>query len=264
MPPALRIMRFATVARPIAALSALLVGLVAAMISTPAFAAGEAAAGPPPAAAQAPAPDDESAARERIRVLRAAAESGKEGDIDALVAFLVEYVGRHPASPLTASLRRDLPRSLKAEAHRAEEMGMGRRALALYRIYDRLPFLPPDRGVTRRRAALESAFVAAHLSPAPRPKAIRARAGHEVAIPVEWADAPPAVSGEVHFRNRRSAGWRTVAALPGPAGSLRAFVPAEEVVPPAIEYWLETRDASGAVHRTGSPEDPLIVRVAKH
>ncbi|HET9792997.1 MAG TPA: hypothetical protein VFS34_00945 [Thermoanaerobaculia bacterium] len=250
-----------TPVRPLRAVALAVAGFV---VLATAAAAGVPPSAPPPSPpepARSPARTDESAARERVRVLRAAAESGRDADIDAFVAFVLDYVGQHPGSPLSRHLRRDLPRSLKSEARRAERTGNGRRALALYRIYERLPFLPPDREVGHRRAALESAFVAARISPEPHPPAILAHAGREVAIPVDWPGSGEGVSGELHFRKGASGEWRSVPILAGPDGRRKAIVPAEEVAPPSIAYWTEMRDAAGHVRRSGSADAPIVLRV---
>jgi hypothetical protein len=218
----------------------------------------------PPASPPAgePAAADEFAARERIRVLRAAAETGRDSDIDAFVGVVAGYVREHPGSRLGEELRRDLPQELKTEARRAERKGRGRRALALYRILERLPFVPPDREVSRRREALESAFVAARISPV-RDKPVVAHEKEDLAIPVRWAGRREGLSGELHFRNRLSRQWRTVPVARGPHGVLQAVIPGEAVVPPEIEYWSELRDAAGAVRRSGSAERPLVARVVR-
>ncbi len=217
------------------------------------------------AAFGAPAPEnppaDESAARERIRVLRDAAETGRESAIDDFVAFVAGYVRDRPGSPLSGELRRDLPRDLKVRARDAERKGEGRRALALYRIFERLPFAPPDREVTRHRRALESAFIAARESPNPGHAAVVARESEDLAIPVRWPGRREGLTGVLHFRNRLAREWRAVPVTAGPRGTLQATIPGGEVVPPAIDYWSEVRDASGTVRRAGSPERPIVVRV---
>jgi len=236
-------------------------GLCAAALAAAAFASAAGAPQASPAAAQQPAASDESGARERIRVLRAAAETGRDTAIDAFVAFVAGYVRDRPESPLSAELRRDLPRELKTRAREAERKGEGRRALALYRIFERLPFAPPDRQVERRRTALESAFVAARVSPAPGKSPVVARENEELTIPLRWTGRREGVTGELHFRNRLSREWRAIPVSPGPRRTLEARIPGGDVVPPAIEYWSEVRDAAGTVRRSGSAEHPIVARV---
>jgi len=238
-----------------------LFGVFAAALAVARLDAAQAAHPGPPAAGEA-AVADESAARERIRVLRVAAETGRDSDIDAFVGVVAGWVRERPGSPLGEELRRDLPPELKAAARRAERKGEGRRALALYRTFERLPFAPPDKEVTRRRQALESAFVAARISPV-KGRPVVAHENEDLAIPVRWAGRREGLSGELHFRNRLSRQWRTVPVVRGARGVLQAVIPGEAVVLPEIEYWSEVRDAAGTVRRSGSAERPLVARVLR-
>jgi hypothetical protein len=218
----------------------------------------------PPPVAESPAPFDESAARDRLRVLLSAAESGSDADVDALAAFLESSLRDHPGTALARHIRRDLPAALKTRALRAERRGNGRRALVLYRIYERLTFLPPDREVARRRRALEAAFAAARENPAAstleHSAVLFAPARRTLRIHARWPGADAAVSGEVHYRNRLSPDWRSAPLVPD-GNALRADIPAGDVVAPTLSYWIEARNGAGRKRRAGSADLPFVVHV---
>ena len=217
-----------------------------------------------PAPDRAAAPEDADA-RKTLRTLRTAAETGTRRDVDAFVDFVTAYVAEHPASPLAAHLREDLPLNLKAQAQRAEKTGHPWRARRIHEIYSRLPFVLPDDEVEGRKAKLaretsvdvpepanDLRHVPARFAPAHRPLEVRA----------EWTGSTPPGDGEVVFRNRLRGEWnRLPFTIEGK--SLEASVPAASVLPPLIEYYLEVRDQSGAVRRSGSPESPFLVRVRR-
>jgi serine/threonine-protein kinase len=121
---------------------------------------------PPPASRpkegpKAPAPPtnpplDETAAAERLALLRSAARSGKPEAVQELLEFLNGYVAEHPDSRLSMRIQRETPTWVKTAAEFHEQHGHPFRAMRLYEFYERLTFAPQDPEVEERLASLRA------------------------------------------------------------------------------------------------------------
>lgn len=218
-------------------------------------------------AAPAPAAIDEAPAVRRFDEMKRAAVRGSQIEIDALVEFANSYSAAHPETPFGLVLKNDFPRELKSMAEEQRTLRHAWKEMKLYEVYSRLSFAPKDADVAARLAELRSRADGTNsvvpdgaLEHSP-PRFSPSR--QDIEIAASWPGSSAGVSGTIHYRSRRTLEWKDVPLQPGRAGLLTGRIPADDVVPPFVGYYLEAHDAAGHSRQLGSAASPLRVRIER-
>jgi hypothetical protein len=199
--------------------------------------------------------------------MKRAAVRGSEVEIDALIEFANSYAAAHPETPFGRALRSDFPRELKSMAEEQRTLRHAAKEMKLYEVYSRLSFAPKDAEIEARLAGIRSRFAesdgalpdgALEHSP-PRFSPSR----QDIEITASWPGAPAGISATIHYRSRHTLEWKEAPLRTGRSGLLTGRIPAEDVVPPFVGYYLEAHDSAGHSRRIGSAASPLRIRIER-
>lgn len=227
----------------------------------------------------APRQIDENRPSERYALLQKSAADGAPGAGQRLVEFANRYVIAHSDSPLTRQIRDELPAKVKQAGLRHEQLGHPYKAMKLFELYESLSFAPKDGDVERHLATLRSSLAsfstgagqpeapAGSLEPALRLEhepIRRAFPRRDLVLTARWPGGGAEASGTIFYRADSTSPWRETPLRPaGGGGALIGRIPASDLVPPVIEYYLVATTPSGSAARKGSPQRPFLVMVGR-